>query len=142
MSDDDLPIRGSLCIPAHELVWRFSRSSGPGGQSVNTSDSRASLSFNVDQSSSLSSLQRSRAQQRLEGRLVDGVITVTASDERSQYLNRQSARRRLATLLAEAVAPPPRKRRKTKPSRASIERRLSGKRRRSDIKRNRRNLED
>jgi ribosome-associated protein len=142
MAEDDLHVRGTLVIPAHELVWRFSRSGGPGGQSVNTSDSRASLSFDVERSPALTPLQRSRALERLHGRLVDGVVTVTASDERSQYLNRQAARRRLAALLTEAVAPPPRKRRRTKPSRAAVERRLTDKRRRSDLKRLRRDRED
>ena len=142
MADDDLVIRDSLAIPAHELQWRFSRSSGPGGQSVNTSDSRASLRFNVDESQALSTLQRKRIGERIGDRLVDGVLTVTASEERSQYLNRQQARRRLAALLSAAVAPPPRRRRATKPSRAAIERRLSNKRRRSEIKRGRSQLDD
>jgi ribosome-associated protein len=109
---------------------------------VNTSDSRASVSLDVARSPSLSALQRSRIRQRLEGRLVDGVLTVTASSERSQYLNRQEARRRLAALLSDATAPPPRKRRRTRPTRGSIERRLSSKRRRSDLKRQRRNTDD
>jgi ribosome-associated protein len=142
MSDDDLHVRGSLAIPASELTWRFSRSSGPGGQSVNTSDSKAAVSFDVANSPSLSKWQRVRAEQRLADRLVDGVLTVTASEERSQYQNRQSAKRRLASLLAAALAPPPKPRRATKPSRSAIERRLSSKRRRADLKRRRRNLED
>ncbi|HVQ18193.1 MAG TPA: alternative ribosome rescue aminoacyl-tRNA hydrolase ArfB [Actinomycetes bacterium] len=142
MADDDLPVRGSLVIPGSELSWRFSRSGGPGGQSVNTSDSRASVSFDVAASPSLSPLHRKRALERLANRVVDGVLTVTADEERSQYLNRRAARRRLAQLLATAVAPPPRPRRPTKPSRTSVERRLSGKRRRSDLKRTRRNLDD
>ncbi|MEO8329960.1 MAG: alternative ribosome rescue aminoacyl-tRNA hydrolase ArfB [Candidatus Nanopelagicales bacterium] len=142
MADDDLVIRDSLVIPGHELQWRFSRSSGPGGQSVNTSDSRASLRFNVDESLALSTLQRKRIRERIGDRLVDGVVTVTASEERSQYLNRQQARRRLAALLSAAVAPPPRRRRATKPSRAAIERRLSNKRRRSEIKRGRSQRDD
>ncbi|HVQ86989.1 MAG TPA: alternative ribosome rescue aminoacyl-tRNA hydrolase ArfB [Actinomycetes bacterium] len=142
MAEDDLVIRDSLVIPASELDWRFSRSSGPGGQSVNTSDSRASLRFNVEESRVLTDLQRKRINERLGDRLADGVLTVTASEERSQYLNRQQARRRLAALLAAAVAPPPRRRRATKPSRASIERRLTNKRRRSELKRNRGQRDD
>lgn len=142
MADDDLVIRDFLVIPGHELQWRFSRSSGPGGQSVNTSDSRASLRFNVDESLALSTFQRKRIRERIGDRLVDGVVTVTASEERSQYLNRQQARRRLAALLSAAVAPPPRRRRATKPSRAAIERRLSNKRRRSEIKRGRSQRDD
>ena len=127
----------SLTIPASELSWQFSRSGGPGGQSVNTSDTRASLSFDLGRSKTVTELQRARISERLAGRLRDGVITVTADSQRSQYLNRQAARRRLTDLLAGAVAPPPRKRRATKPSRSAIEKRLTNKRRRSQLKQTR-----
>ena len=130
-------MRDSLTIPASELSWQFSRSSGPGGQSVNTSDTRASLSFDTTRSQTLTELQRQRISERLAGRLRDGVLTVTADAQRSQYLNRQAARRRLAELLSGAVAPPPRKRRATKPSRSSVEKRLNSKRRRSQLKQTR-----
>lgn len=130
-------MRGSLTIPASELSWQFSRSSGPGGQSVNTSDTRASLSFDLARSKTVTELQRARISERLAGRMRDGVITVTADSQRSQYLNRQAARRRLADMLSAAVAPPPRKRRATKPSRSSVEKRLTNKRRRSQLKQTR-----
>lgn len=142
MADDNLHIRGSVVVPASELVWRFSRSSGPGGQSVNTSDSKAALSFDVANSTTLTAQQRARVLQRLATRSHDGVVTVTSTEERSQYLNRQRARQRLAALLSEALAPPPRPRRATKPTRASIERRRASKQRRSDLKRQRRTVED
>lgn len=129
-----LRITSRLVVPEAELSWRFSRSSGPGGQSVNTSDSRAELSFDVAGSSSLSDTQRTRALQRLAGRLVDGVVTVAASTERSQLLNREEAERRLAQLLREAVAPPPAPRRPTRPTKGSTERRLQAKRQRSQLK--------
>src|SRR3954451_8006834 len=108
----DLQVSRSVVVPAHELSWRFSRSSGPGGQSVNTSDSRVELSFDVEASSALSPLLRSRALERLGERLVDGVLTVTASEHRSQLRNREAALARLADVLRTAVAPPapPRKR--------------------------------
>ena len=125
-------------IPAGELHERFSRSSGPGGQSVNTTDSRAELSFDVQRSPSLPEHARERALQRLTTRLADGVLTVASSQERSQLMNRMAARERLASLLREAVAPPPRPRVATKPSRAARERRLTDKRRRAETKRNRR----
>jgi len=137
VAEEDLYVRDSLTIPASELSWQFSRSSGPGGQSVNTSDSRASLSFDTTRSQTLTELQQQRISERLAGRLRDGVLTVTADAQRSQYLNRQAARRRLAELLSGAVAPPPRKRRATKPSRSSVERRLNSKRRRSQLKQTR-----
>lgn len=121
-------------MPGHELVWRFSRSSGPGGQSVNTADSRAEVLFDLAGSPSVPEHLRARAVSRLGHRLVDGRISVTASEYRSQHRNREAARVRLAELLDRAFAPPPPKRRPTKPSRGSKERRLAGKKRRSDVK--------
>src|SRR4051794_8552785 len=103
---EPLQVTPRLQIPESELRWRFSRSSGPGGQSVNTSDSRAELSFDVAGSPSLGPTARTRALDRLAGRLVDGVITVAAEEHRSQLRNRQAARERLAELLREATAPP------------------------------------
>jgi ribosome-associated protein len=135
---EDLRVNGWLVIPASELHERFSRSSGPGGQSVNTTDSRAELSFDVLRSPSLPEWARSRATERLGGRLADGVLTVAASQERSQLMNRQAARARLAAVLHDAIAPPQRPRVPTKPSRGARERRLTGKRRRAETKRNRR----
>jgi ribosome-associated protein len=118
-----------------ELSWRFSRSSGPGGQSVNTTDSRASASFDLAGSAALGPVQRDRALRRLHTRLVDGVLTVTASDHRSQLANRRAALARLVALLEEAIAPPPKRRKPTRPSRAAAERRLTDKKRRGDVKR-------
>ncbi len=135
---EDLRVNSWLVIPAGELHERFSRSSGPGGQSVNTTDSRVELSFDVQRSPSLPENVRERALQRLATRLADGVITVASSQERSQLLNRMASRERLASLLSEAVAPPRRPRVATKPSRAARERRLQDKRRRAETKRNRR----
>jgi ribosome-associated protein len=127
-----------IVIPTDELFWRFSRSSGPGGQSVNTTDSRAELSFNVDQSAVLPPALKERALRALAGQLTDGVITVTAAENRSQLRNREAAAARLSALLAEAIAPPPRPRRPTRPTRASRERRLAAKQQRSQTKRLRR----
>jgi ribosome-associated protein len=133
-----LRVTRSIEIPERELRWRFSHASGPGGQGVNTADSRVELSYDVARSSALGPVQRSRALERLSGRLVDGVLTVATQRERSQLRNRELARERLAALVAEAVAPPPRRRRPTRPTRASVERRLDSKRRRSETKRLRR----
>ena len=105
---------------------------------MNTADSRVELSFDVARSPSLPGTTRARMLARLEGRLVDGVITVAASEHRAQLANRRAARDRLATLLTEAAAPPPRKRRPTKPSRAAEQRRLDAKKRRSRTKQARR----
>jgi ribosome-associated protein len=135
---DDLRVNNWLVIPAGELRERFSRSSGPGGQSVNTTDSRAELSFDIAASPTLPARERNRALARLAGRLSGGVVTVAAETERSQLLNREAARDRLAALLREAIAPPPPPRVPTKPSRGARERRLADKRRRGQTKRLRR----
>jgi ribosome-associated protein len=134
----DLRVNGWLVIPDGELRERFSRSSGPGGQSVNTADSRVELSFDVANSPSLPEWARTRAIERLGNRLVGGVLTVAASEQRSQLANRQAARARLAALLRGAVAPPPRPRIPTRPRRAANERRLEAKRTRGAVKRARR----
>ncbi len=131
-------LRGSVVIPESELAWRFSRASGPGGQGVNTTDSRVELLFDVATSPSLSPPLRARALARLAGRLSDGVLSVTSSEQRSQLRNREEAQRRMAAILSEAIAPPPRARRATRPTRGSVERRIAGKRRRAEVKRLRR----
>ena len=135
---DDLRVNGWLLIPGTELHERFSRSSGPGGQSVNTADSRVELSFDVQRSAALPEWARARAAERLAVRLANGVLTVAASEQRSQLANRQGARARLATLLRDAVAPPQRPRVPTRPGRGATERRLQAKHNRSAIKRARR----
>jgi ribosome-associated protein len=134
----DLRVSAAVVIPAAELRERFSRSSGPGGQSVNTTDSRVELSWDLLRSPSVPEAVRDRMVDRLAGRLVDGVLTVVASEQRSQLQNRMAARDRLADLLRSAAAPPPRARRPTRPSRGARERRLADKRRRADVKRHRR----
>jgi ribosome-associated protein len=129
---------GKFAIPERELTWRFSRSSGPGGQHVNTTDTRVELIWSLDDSTALTAAQKERAARQLRARLVDGAITVVSSQYRSQHRNREAALVRLEELVAKALVPP-RPRRATKPSRASVERRLSAKKRRSDVKRNRGN---
>lgn len=135
---DRIPVTGSVAVPRSELMWRFSRSSGPGGQSVNTADSRVELRFDLANTGALPANLKQRALQRLGPRLVDGVLTVTASEHRSQLQNRHAAQARLVAVLAEAIAPPARARRPTRPSRASVEARLDAKRRRAQLKQHRR----
>ncbi|MFF9476380.1 alternative ribosome rescue aminoacyl-tRNA hydrolase ArfB [Streptomyces roseolus] len=130
-------IRGSVSLPEAELQWRFSRSSGPGGQHVNTSDSRVELLFDLAATQALPEVWKARALERLASRLVDGVLTVRASEHRSQWRNRETAAVRLAALLAEATAPPPKPRRATKIPRGINERRLREKKQRSETKRGR-----
>lgn len=123
-----------LVVPATELTERFSRSAGPGGQSVNTTDSRVQLEYDVRASAALTEGQRRRALRSLASRLVDGRIVVDASEHRSQHRNRVAARERLAELLREALAPPPPPRRPTRPTRGSQRRRLDAKKQRGQIK--------
>jgi len=134
-------VRG-ITIPPDELSWRFSRSSGPGGQSVNTTDSQAELSFDLAGTTALPPALRNRALAALSGRLAGGVITVAASEYKSQLRNREAAAARLSALLTEATTPPPAARRPTRPTRSSVERRLADKQRRSRTKRLRRGTEE
>ena len=128
----------SVVIPEAELSVRFSRSSGPGGQGVNTTDSRVELSYDIERSNALPPVYKARALERLADRLVDGVLTIAASEHRSQLRNREAAEARLGALLAGGIAPPPRQRRPTAPSRAAVARRLQNKKRRAEIKAQRR----
>jgi ribosome-associated protein len=134
----DLVVTGSVVVPAAALGWRFSRSSGPGGQGVNTADSRVELSVAPLELPGLGDVQRERLAARIGDRLVDGVLTVVASEHRQQRRNRQAARERLAAVLRAALAPPPPARRRTKPTRGSQERRIQAKKQRGELKRSRR----
>ena len=127
-------IPGGLVIVAADLTERFAKASGPGGQGVNTTDSKVQLSIDIAECASLSDAQRRRALHNLEHRLDGTVLTVSASTQRSQVRNRAEARERMATLLREALAPPPPSRRSTKPTRGSVRRRLEAKKRRSELK--------
>jgi ribosome-associated protein len=134
---DDLVVSDGWTVPGAALSERFSRSSGPGGQGVNTADSRVELSLDLDRADAVPDRLRSRVLDRLASRLVDGVVTVTASEHRAQLDNRRAARDRLAEVLRRASAPPPRRRRPTRPTRGSQERRLAEKKRRGQTKRGR-----
>jgi ribosome-associated protein len=133
-----LRINDALTLPAAELRWRFSRSSGPGGQGVNTADSRAELTWSLADSAAVAALStqlRVRLAERLGARVVSGEVVVAASEYRAQLRNREAARRRLAALLRAALAAPAPHRHATRPSRRSIERRLEHKRSRAALKR-------
>ncbi len=131
---DDLVVSKSVVIPQAELSWKFSRSSGPGGQSVNTTDSKVQLVFDLRNSRGLSEHLRNRALARLESKLVDGCLVISASEQRSQLQNRRAAEQRLVEVLKEATAPPPRARRPTRPTKASAERRIKEKKGRGRTK--------
>jgi ribosome-associated protein len=123
-----------LVVPAGELVEQFARSSGPGGQGVNTTDSQVLLVWDVTGSPSLTDAQRRRVLRRLDGRLSEGRLLVVATAHRSQHRNRVTARERMADLVRDALAPPPPPRRPTRPGRSSQRRRLEAKKRRGETK--------
>ena len=130
----DLQLSPGVLIPAAALTWRFSRSSGPGGQNVNTTDSRVELVFDLAASQALPPALQARTLRRLEGKLVDSCVVIAASEHRSQWQNRVAAQRRLVELLQEAIKPPPPPRRATRPTRGSVQRRLAAKKQRGVIK--------
>jgi ribosome-associated protein len=139
--DDPLVVTADFSVDAEELRWRFSRASGPGGQGVNTTDSRVELAWTPAGSPSLARLPpalQERLTARLAGALVQGSVVVVATEHRAQLRNREAARDRLAARLQHALAPPPPRRRATRPTRGSVERRLQGKRVRATVKAGRR----
>ena len=140
---DGIKVNGSVTIPEHELALKFSRSGGPGGQNVNTRDTKVEVIFDVAGSPSLGPRQRERAMRNLDGKLdAEGRLHVVSSEARTQAQNRELAIVRLKSILAEALRPPPAPRRATRPSRGSQERRLAGKRARGELKRLRRTAPD
>lgn len=132
----EIHVTDQITIPASELQWSFSKSSAPGGQGVNTTDSRVRLGWNPSTSSALPDDLKQRALSRLKCDR-DGLIHVVAESERSQFQNRLAAIERMAEIIQSAIAPPPPPRRKTRPTRAAREERITSKRRLGILKRNR-----
>lgn len=132
---DAVRVDETLSVPRSELVYRATRSGGPGGQHVNTSSTRIELTWDVAQSASLSEEQRERLMARL-GRRIDarGVLRLVASGSRSQHQNREAVTERFAAIVAKALRVP-KKRRPTKPPRSATESRLREKKQRSETKR-------
>ncbi|SDS00198.1 ribosome-associated protein [Friedmanniella luteola] len=144
-ADGPLEVTADFVVDPEELRWRFSRASGPGGQGVNTTDSRVELAWTPAGSASLARLPvalQERLTARLAGQLVQGAVVVVASEHRAQLRNRAAARDRLVVRLRQALAPPPPRRRGTRPTRGSVERRLQGKRVRAGVKAGRRRGRD
>ena len=134
---DDLPINDALTLPGYELWITTSRSSGPGGQHVNKTNSAVTLHFSPATSGCLTPWQKTRIERLLQNRINrDGVLQVHAQDERSQLRNIDLARARLADLIAQAVVPPKR-RKKTRPSKSAKRRRLREKRMNAEKKQSR-----
>ena len=133
----NLRINTKLEIPDNEIKWRFSRSSGAGGQNVNKTDSRAEIVFNVSESKTLTPYQKYRISTQDEVKLSNGCICIAVQDKRTQYQNRQLALTRLTSTLRELLKPPPKKRRETIPTRSSQRKRIESKKKRGELKRNR-----
>ena len=133
----NLTINSQLEIPVSEIHWRFSRSSGAGGQNVNKTDSRAEIVFNVSESKTLTPYQKHRISNQNEIKLVNDSICIAVQDKRTQYKNRQLALSRLASTLRELLKSPPKNRRETMPTRSSHRKRVDSKKKRGELKRNR-----
>ena len=134
----DLVVTNRMVIPSAELQWRFSRASGPGGQGVNTTDSRVELVWDLDASSVLGPFRKVLLKERLGSKIANGCLRVVVAEERSQWQNRQKALHRMGELLREGLQPPPRTRKATRPKRGAVKRRLDTKKKRGDLKRQRR----
>ena len=133
----DLIITSGLVIPSNELKWRFSRSSGPGGQKVNKNESREEIIFNIEESNVLNEYQKILINKKLRNKIVNNCICVAVQDQRNQFLNRQLASLRISKLIRDALKNSSKVRKATKPSRASQKRRLDSKKKRGELKKNR-----
>ena len=133
----DLIITPSLVIPSKELKWRFSRSSGPGGQKVNKTNTRVEIIFNIEQSKVLNDYQKKVLTKKLKTKLVNNCICLAVQDERNQLLNRQLAIVRISSIIRNSLKTLSKVRIATKPSKASQKRRLDSKKKRGELKKNR-----
>ena len=133
----DLIVNPVLVIPSNELHWRFSRSSGSGGQNINKTDTRVNLSFNIEKSKALTSYQKHQITKQLSDQIVNATITVITQEHRTQYKNRKLALMRLGILLGKALEPPPKARKTTKPTKSSQRRRVNSKKKHGEKKQSR-----
>ena len=133
----DLIITSRLVIPSRELKWRFSRSSGPGGQKVNKTNTRVEIIFNIDESKVLNDYQKKVLTKKLKTKLVNNCICLAVQEERNQLLNRQIAIKRISSVIRNSLKNSSKIRKATKPSKASQNRRLDSKKKRGELKKNR-----
>ena len=133
----DLRVNSKLYIPANEIHWRFSRSSGSGGQNVNKSDTRVEIIFDVRESKALTQYQKHKISNQNQIKLINGCICIAVQDKRTQYQNRKLALYRLTIILGHLLKTPQKKRRETIPTRASQRKRLESKKKRGELKKNR-----
>ena len=132
-----LIINSKLEIPANEIEWRFSRSSGSGGQNINKTDTRVEIIFDVSGSKALTPYQKHRIIDQDKIKLVKNCVCITVQEKRTQYLNRQLALSRLASTLRDLLKPLPKKRKPTIPTRSSQIKRVKSKKKRGELKKNR-----
>ena len=133
----DLIITSRLVIPSRELKWRFSRSSGPGGQKVNKTNTRVEIIFNIEESKVLNDYQKKVLTNKLKNKLVNNCICLAVQEERNQLLNRQIAIKRISSVIRNSLKNSSKIRKATKPSKASQNRRLDSKKKRGELKKNR-----
>ena len=133
----DLIITSRLVIPSRELKWRFSRSSGPGGQKVNKTNTRVEIIFNIEESKVLNDYQKKVLTKKLKTKLVNNCICLAVQEERNQLLNRQIAIIRISSVIRNSLKNSSKVRKATKPSKASQNRRLDSKKKRGELKKNR-----
>ena len=133
----DLIITPSLVIPSRELKWRFSRSSGPGGQKINKTNTKVEIIFNIEESKVLNHYQKKVLTKKLKNKLVNNCICLKVQDERKQLLNRQLAIVRISSLIRNSLKNFSKVRKTTKPSKSSQKRRLDSKKKRGELKKNR-----
>ena len=133
----DLIITSRLVIPSRELKWRFSRSSGPGGQKVNKTNTRVEIIFNIKESKVLNDYQKKVLTKKLKNKLVNDSICLAVQEERNQLLNRQIAIKRISSEIRNSLKNSSKIRKATKPSKASQNRRLDSKKKRGELKKNR-----
>ncbi len=133
----DLIITSRLVIPSRELKWRFSRSSGPGGQKVNKTNTKVEIIFNIEESKVLNDYQKKVLTKKLKTKLVNNCICLAVQEERNQLLNRQIAIKRISSVIRNSLKNSSKVRKATKPSKASQNRRLDSKKKRGELKKNR-----
>ncbi len=138
----DLRINAKLKIPENEMKWRFSRSSGVGGQNINKIESRVEVIFDVFKSKALTPFQKHQISIQSQVKLINGSICITAQNQRTQYQNRKVALSRLASTLRELLKAPPKQRKATIPTRTSQKKRIESKKKRGEIKRTRQSMVD
>tara|TARA_B100000242_G_C42755398_1_gene352089 strand:- start:62 stop:487 length:426 start_codon:yes stop_codon:yes gene_type:complete len=133
----DLIITKKLVIPAKEIKWRFSKSSGPGGQNVNKIDSRVEIIFNLEDSKALNHTQKEVLKFKLKKKLVKNSLCLAVQEHRNQFLNRQLALKRICSIIRNAITEPSQLRKFTKPTKLSKRKRIEFKKKRGEIKKSR-----